>query len=209
MLPLTPKPSLMMELEQEIQTLQDDKTAVLVSRDETLSCLADSVHNESESNKKEETEQCVHFPTDFERFHPTLHVLEYTFEEKRNTWYNLDDLEQIKKERRSTIKRMNKGSKLKKGQYTRGLEAYTREGSKIRQKIIAESIAAVKIEQSNQKVQNGMNTGQIAQAYETYSLPCQLAAHELGLSDRASIDTSDDEEREGAPCDVAVGWQRS
>ena len=198
-----------------MQTLMDTKTALRASQRGALPPVALPECKADDRNNTKQTKRCVQFHSDFHQFYPTLHMLEYTFEEKRSTWYNLDDLDEIKKERRSTIKRMNKGSKLKKGQHTRGLEAYTREGSKVRQQIITDSIQAVKAEQLNQKMKNSLDSHRIAQAYGTYSRPCQLAAYERGLSDKAAMNAtdigmSDDcEQRQDVASDVAVGWTRS
>ncbi|KAL3936600.1 MAG: hypothetical protein SGBAC_008116 [Bacillariaceae sp.] len=217
-----------LEREHEIQTAQETKSNV--SRDETISddpsCPVDNATNNIKVNDNYNKHH-VHFSADKE-IYPTLHKLEYTAEEKRKTWINLDDLDQIKKARRSTIKRMNKGSKLKKGQYTRGLDEYTREGSRARQQVISDSIQAVVNEQSNQKMQNERNIGQIAEVYGVHSLPCQLAAYGRGLSDHVAADESDcgsggldssvaaakksvhnGQAGDDTPSNAAVGWQRS
>mmetsp|Transcript_44687 Transcript_44687/g.107790 ORF Transcript_44687/g.107790 Transcript_44687/m.107790 type:complete len:230 (+) Transcript_44687:189-878(+) len=217
---------LVLELEPENQAVQDTK--LVASQHEllsdTISCPVDNAITNFIKVNSKNNKRHVYFSAEIKEVCPTLHVLDYTFEEKRKTWYNLHEFDQIKKERRSTIKRMNNGSKLKKGQYTRGLEAYTREGLKIRQQHISDSIkAVVLIKQSSKKddSQNERDIGQIAQAYRVHSLPCQLAAYKRGLSDHhAAVDESDcdsggiaDDELEACDHDApsssaVVSWKR-
>ncbi|CAJ1943639.1 unnamed protein product [Cylindrotheca closterium] len=225
MLPQAETTISMLELDHEIQIVQDTKSNL--SQDETSSDTSCHVANASNDIKVNISKCHVHFSADCEEFHPTVGC---TVEEKRKAYINLDDFDQIKKERRSTIKRMNKGSKLKRDQFARGLEGYTREGSKIRQQLISDSIKAVLVEQSKQLMQNERDIGQIAQAYAVHSLPCQLAAYKLGLRDHVAVDESDRDSvgsdiankpvvnmesvgntqaRVDAPSSVGVCWKRS
>lgn len=178
-----------LELEHEIDAVLNCKSL----REYCSRIVETDAYNIRNNRRKTTSKRRVQFAIACDEIKPTLHVLEYTFDEKRQTWYNLDDLETIKKERKSTIKRMNKGSLLKKGQCTRGLEAYTREGSKIRHQLIADSIEAVMREQSGKDTNIECKHGHVAKIYGAYALPCQLAAYERGLGDCASIDESDSE----------------
>lgn len=170
----------------------------------------------------------VRFSEDLRQIHSSLHIRDYTFREKRETWYSLHELKSFKKDRRATTKRMNEGLECEGKYCTRGLEGSTTVAVKIRHQVIEDSIEAVLKEQTLQEESNSINPNRIARAYVVHSLPCQMTAYERGLcyqevskdeqDDRVSIyieETvsilmeSDDEQPDDSSEELVLSWKRS
>eukprot|EP00980_Cylindrotheca_fusiformis_P025897 scaffold14838_cov129-Cylindrotheca_fusiformis.AAC.2 len=129
-----------------------------------------------------EVRRQVQFSEKLKDIRSTLHIRDYTFRERRETWYNLRDLQEIKKDRKETTKRMNLGLKCRRNQCRRGLEGSGKDIVTMRSQIITESIQAVMKEQALQDEERIVNPDRIAKAYVVHSLPSQMAAYERGLS---------------------------
>lgn len=127
---------------------------------------------------------------------PTLHVDDFSDQERDQCWYSRQESYDMKMERKETIKRMNKLSMEDyptvddDGSYFRGLESKTREGSRAKQWNIVESNMIVMDEQFRQNHlslaattprRHGLSKASssedaIAEAYSTYGEQSRTAA---------------------------------
>ena len=97
-------------------------------------------------------------------------------------WYDADELEEFKKSRKATARRMDKGSVLE-DDCTRGLEVKTKAGMKHRHYEILGALNAVLDEQDNQEKNGVINHEAIARIYQMYSRQSGVVARERGVSD--------------------------
>mmetsp|Transcript_5038 Transcript_5038/g.14722 ORF Transcript_5038/g.14722 Transcript_5038/m.14722 type:complete len:231 (-) Transcript_5038:92-784(-) len=110
---------------------------------------------------------------------PTISRNDYTQQEYENCYYSYNEMKQMKYERHQTVKWMN-SQKTPSNQYcTRGLEHKTKQGMRVRQFNMIESMMAVFDEQEN------MNSTieSIANVYSSCTVQCQAQAFEKGLRD--------------------------
>jgi hypothetical protein len=209
-------------LENEVVATIEDLKAITYS---TPSLLTGTLENETDPTCK--VKRTLRFSEDLKVIHPSIHIRDYTFRERRATWYNLKDLKRFKKERRSTTKRMNKGLSCKGYYCTRGLERSTEEAARIRYHIITKSIEAVMNEQTLQEMNHSRNPEKIARAYIVHSLPCQMAVYEraLGYQEAVKVESQSKEvadyiektcsflmesaeQRDDSPEKAVVSWTR-
>jgi hypothetical protein len=117
-------------------------------------------------------------------------VDDYSFDEKRSTWYNKQEFESMKRDRRTTLKVMENGNpNVDDDQhYFRGVENKTRKGSQTKQWNMVEGVMAVFDEQ---QVHHNVDTHQaIADAYGAAVAHTSREAAERGLHDqRAALES--------------------
>jgi hypothetical protein len=187
MLPLFPRANQIIvtpldHLENKVVATIEDLKAISYS---TPSLLTGTLENDTYPTCK--VKRTLRFSKDLNLIQPTIHIRDYTFRERRATWYNLSDLKRFKKDRRATIKRMNEGLNCKGYYCTIGLERSTEEAAKMRYQIVKESIEAVMNEQKLQEMNHSRNPEKIAKAYIVHSLPCQMAVYERGLGYQEAV----------------------
>jgi hypothetical protein len=122
----------------------------------------------------------------------TINNEDYTPEEKLGTWFSVQEFDEMKAERRSTVHIMERRNpSVDDGQHCfRGLEFRTREGSRRRQFNQVDAAMAVMDEQDAQ-LQSGINDAEkLAHVYIICSSHCQDNAHGRALNDqRASLES--------------------
>jgi hypothetical protein len=116
----------------------------------------------------------------------TLHVNDFSPEEKVNVWYQRSEIEMIKDDIQFTVRLMVQG-RLKEDtdiHCARGLEFRTSTGAKKRQENKLRALTAVLDEQDIQFDLGTVNQIAIADVYQHISKKCQRAAVERGKWDR-------------------------
>jgi len=159
----------------------------------TLSAIDDdSSSNDKETRHHNQSQRGgVRFADDsnLRNIEPTIHINDYSIEEKSAAWYVFDDLKRFKKDRRETIKRINEGKPLCPNLWcSRGL--MTREKRVHREESITHSHEAVMKEQERQDMIGFRNDEMIAAAYGVFSLPS------IERAQRAVLLEGDDECRD-------------
>ena len=122
----------------------------------------------------------------------TINNEDYAREEKLATWSTVQEFDEMKAARRSTVNIMERRNpSVDDGQHCfRGLEFRTREGSRRRQFNQVDAAMAVMDEQEAQ-LQSGINDPEkLAHVYIICSSHCQDNAHERALNDqRAALES--------------------
>eukprot|EP00539_Tryblionella_compressa_P015390 CAMPEP_0178853798 /NCGR_PEP_ID=MMETSP0746-20121128/22448_1 /TAXON_ID=913974 /ORGANISM="Nitzschia punctata, Strain CCMP561" /LENGTH=212 /DNA_ID=CAMNT_0020519655 /DNA_START=305 /DNA_END=943 /DNA_ORIENTATION=- len=109
---------------------------------------------------------------------------EFTEEEKAAAWYNRQDFDEIKRDRRATVKTMEQvNPRVDDAQQCyRGLEFKTRQGSKLKQWNVMESAMVVFDEQIQQMAAGRNDPEALSKAYHAATADSALAAAErVGL----------------------------
>jgi hypothetical protein len=122
----------------------------------------------------------------------TINNEDYTREEKLATWSTVQEVDEMKAERRSTIKIMERRNpSVDGGQHCfRGLEFRTREGSRRRQFNQVDAATAIMDEQEAQLQSEINDPEKLAHVYIICSSHCQDNAHERALNDqRAALES--------------------
>mmetsp|Transcript_55103 Transcript_55103/g.154670 ORF Transcript_55103/g.154670 Transcript_55103/m.154670 type:complete len:197 (-) Transcript_55103:30-620(-) len=109
-----------------------------------------------------------------------IHINDYSTEEVRASWYNREELRNIKAEAKSTA---NSSDPEDKDVCLRGLEARTPVGARQKSQNRIEARAAVFFEQEIQEEDGYSDPDAIADAYFDCSERCQLDAQMLALRD--------------------------
>lgn len=128
------------------------------------------------------TGSSVSFSTSLVFVEPTLHLNDYTDEERSATWYNREEFMDMKMHRRRIVQLMQTGQAV--DECTRGLENKTRDGSTIRQMDIFSSVGAVLDEQDTQEFSGTFNPEALAYVYTMYSHSSQRRAQERAMKDQ-------------------------
>ena len=166
----------------------------------TLSSIEDDSSNEKE---RQQPQRGVRFADDsnLRNVEPTIHISDYSIEEKSAAWYVLGDLKRFKKERRETVKRIKEGKPLCPNLCcARGLLT-SEEKRRHREESITHSLEAVMKEQERQHMIGCHNDEMIAAAYGVFSLPSiERAQHAVLLE-------GDDECRD-TPMEEEAVWTR-
>ncbi|KAL3920088.1 MAG: hypothetical protein SGILL_003435 [Bacillariaceae sp.] len=119
---------------------------------------------------------------------------EYSQEEKVASWFNREDFDQFKRDRRSTVKVMDQGNRqVDDGHhYFRGVEAKTRIGSQRKQWNMIEASMVVFDEQMHHQqypIDSETTVQAIAASYSSVVADARAAAAERGLHDQhAALD---------------------
>lgn len=131
----------------------------------------------------------VSFSGSIEFVTPTLHVDDYTREERCAVWYGVQDFKSIKNSRQDIVRRMQQAGSVidKANESTRGLEGKTREGGHRRHKDILTAVYAVICEQEVQGLQGVSNPYLLADTYKMHSRQSQMAALKRGLTDQTEV----------------------
>jgi len=123
----------------------------------------------------------------FGDMHPTYEVMnryEYTHDELDAVWYNNDEMRKMRQAARSEAKLVDSGLLVEgKGFSIRGLEGKTRKGVLRKRKQRTSAYLSVFFEIDTQMEEGFTDPEAIADAYFTYSDPCQLLAEKLGKQD--------------------------
>jgi hypothetical protein len=122
----------------------------------------------------------------------TINNEDYTREEKLATWSTVQEVDEMKAERRSTIKIMERRNpSVDGGQHCfRGLEFRTREGWRRRQFNQVDAATAIMDEQEAQLQSEINDPEKLAHVYIICSSHCQDNAHERALNDqRAALES--------------------
>lgn len=170
----------------------------------TISSIEDDSSNEDDKEERQLQRGGVRFADDskLKNFEPTIHINDYSNEEKSAAWYVFSDLKRFKKDRRETMKRINEGKPLCPNSWcTTGL--LTSETKRKREESISQSLEAVMKEQERQNMYGYRNDEMIAAAYGVFTLPSIERAQDVVLSEG----DDDDECRDDTPMEEAV-WTR-
>jgi hypothetical protein len=125
----------------------------------------------------------------------TIHCSDYTEEEKAASWFNAGDYNQMRAERKTTVRLMERGDPFVSDgrHYYRGLEGKTREGSCRKQFNSIDASLAV-LDEQNRLAELGVSAAAASEAlskiYISCSTHCIASAHERGLVDqRAALES--------------------
>jgi hypothetical protein len=110
-----------------------------------------------------------------------MSLSEYTPDEVKASWLNIDDMRRIKDESRSEAKLLDAGLLL--AEKSRGLEHRTRDGHKRKRRNRMRAYAAVFCEIEFQREEEILDEDAIADAYCACSEPCAIAAQQIGERD--------------------------
>jgi hypothetical protein len=146
-----------------------------------------SNHNKDNNTKQQRRLHRVSFAKstkDINQVHETIHVSDYTREERRKTWYTIHDLKQFKKERKLLAKYYDKHHKHSSDAIdVRGIENATLQGSRIRRVHIIDGIASVLQEQDLQYQDCKYNVDALAYIYSCVSSESRYLAYQRGQQD--------------------------
>ena len=120
-----------------------------------------------------------------------INILDYTDDEKKGTWYNIEEMRTIREEVKQTVSFMNRmipKDKIESDSFfcswrlcIRGLEGKIKETKRHRRSIRMKSISFVFDEQSIQNCDGISDTDMIALAYKECAYPMQVAAFERAV----------------------------
>lgn len=110
-----------------------------------------------------------------------MNVAEYSDYEKRECWFQVEEMREIRKEVKDTVALMNQNVSIDKSfddisLSTRGLEGKTRAGKRYRREARVASLSAVFDEQTMQEMDGVNDPVMISMAYCEYTNPMQVAA---------------------------------
>lgn len=110
-----------------------------------------------------------------------MSLSEYTPDEVKASWLNIDDMRRMRDEARSEAKLLDAGLLLP--EKSRGLEHRTRDGLKRKRRNRKRAYAAVFCEIEFQREEEILDEDAIADAYYACSDPCAIAAQQIGERD--------------------------
>ena len=133
-------------------------------------------------------------PVHTNEVHETLHRLDFSRDEKRAYWFTARDRQECRDKINDILQKMEKdGKKLSSQTCTRGLEAHTTAGAKIRRRFQQGALQAVLSEQDRQRIVMGdsspANEYSIAIAYKEFASRCQRDAYSRGIMDQIECET--------------------
>jgi hypothetical protein len=164
---------------------------LLTSYDEAEAPLLDLTDIQIEASsppKRKRGRRCVTFAPALEVVRSTIHIHNYTTDEKRACWYDAYDWEAIRTERRIVLKRMEKGKNLNPSKHcTRGLEARTEVGCRRRHMAIVGAVHGILDEQDAQFRRRFVNPNVISHIYMLITRKSRAAAADRGLEDHKAI----------------------
>ena len=137
-------------------------------------------------DKSSKQNKAVSFATHV-RVKDSLHLNDYSEEERKNCWYNGLDIAMIKKNARSIVEVMESADGLKPEDENfcfRGLECQTRARLEEREQIRRQAYDAVFLEQRRQRQEGVTNIQTISTAYSAWSRFSAITARLSGLSDK-------------------------
>ena len=119
-------------------------------------------------------------------FHVLSHV-DYTDEELRSSWFDTDEMEQMKRNARTEADLVDSGILQRDTDFVavRGIECRTREGIRRKKKHRKNAYAAVFFELECQIEDGVFDDDMLREAYEMYSETCAFLAHTVGKQDEA------------------------
>lgn len=115
---------------------------------------------------------------------PCLHADNYSDDEVANTWYSPEELLGMKRERKMTLRMVNKFSAVPSNSLTfRGLEARTKLGHLEKSANMLSGLMAIINEQARQKHTGKNDEEKLRQVYLSVTQHCQKQATEMGRRD--------------------------
>jgi len=141
---------------------------------------------------EEETPSCqngqkvarkVRFDESLDVTEPTLLLEEYSSEEIVATWYDEDEVKELRIRIRAMVEKIENGLPLDAEDCIRGLEMRTREEQKKRYYEVNAAVYAVLDEQESQDFSGTQDQEEIARIYSMYTKESQEAARERGVTD--------------------------
>lgn len=119
----------------------------------------------------------------------TLHIADYEPDEVIATWYQKDEMAQMKADMVDTVRSMLRGEleNDSEEQCMRGLESRTRIGANKRQENKLRALEAVLDEQDREFEAGIIDERTISLVYQRVSLRCRNEAHERGLRDEVEV----------------------
>jgi hypothetical protein len=114
----------------------------------------------------------------------TLTLKQYSAEERNATWYNKEELTNVKQENCRTITFIDYNIEIDTRRYcSRGLEYLTRKCKASRMDVKSRAMEAVLVEQNYQKCQGSLDADKLAQDYSKITDRCSHEALIVGVSD--------------------------
>jgi hypothetical protein len=120
----------------------------------------------------------------------TIHVFDYSPEEKAATWYNVQDLKLFRRARRESVRvwRSQLPFMIDTQRHCfRGLENKMPDGSRRRYTNISRSVLSVLSEQEKQDIDGTIKPELISEVYRKISCHCQAEARDKGLEDYREV----------------------
>jgi hypothetical protein len=120
----------------------------------------------------------------------TIHVFDYSPEEKASTWYNAQDLKSFRRVRSESVRvwRSQLPCTIDTQRHCfRGLESKLPDGSRRRYNNIVSAVHSVLSEQDRQDIDGTIDPELLAQVYRQTSCHCQAEAQEKGLEDYREV----------------------
>jgi hypothetical protein len=118
----------------------------------------------------------------------TLHISDYNFEEKRNSWFNRIEMHNMKAAMAATLRLMVRGDLDSDSNHhcARGLEFRSRAGARKRKENNLLALEAVLGEQDNQYDKGIFNQTTISRVYHDVSRQSRISAYERGMKDEVA-----------------------
>lgn len=120
----------------------------------------------------------------------SIHVSDYSPEEKAATWYTAQDLKLFRRARRESVRVWQSQLPFmidKQRHCFRGLESKLSDGSRHRYTNITLAVVSVLTEQEKQDIDGTIDPELLAEIYRQTSCHCQAEAHEKGLEDYREV----------------------
>jgi hypothetical protein len=137
------------------------------------------------SRKRSNPRRKLVFSTKLE-YTDTIHVLEYSQEERAAAWYDSNDSKAFRKDRRETVLRADQGLPLP-TDCLRGVEGWTQQGAHRRYDRIDTARYAVLEEQELQEWDGQDNPNMLAHIYRIHMMASEVAAYQQGLHDQREV----------------------
>mmetsp|Transcript_31026 Transcript_31026/g.51669 ORF Transcript_31026/g.51669 Transcript_31026/m.51669 type:complete len:274 (-) Transcript_31026:447-1268(-) len=154
--------------------------------EETPYCYPRTVSSQSFSSSTSGGRKQVSFAVAYKLVYETIHISEYTPDERCASWYNIRDLKSFKRDRRDTARRIDQG-RMYDDDCVRGVENATHSGSRLRHHHIVDGINSVLNEQDLQDQDGKWNPDSLAFIYRVASEESVHLARKRGLQDQTEI----------------------
>lgn len=138
---------------------------------------------EDEEGTPSKVARKVRFDESLDVTEPTLLLEEYSSEEIVATWYDEDEVKELRIRIRAMVEKIENGLPLDAEDCIRGLEMRTREEQKKRYFEVNAAVYAVLDEQESQDFSGIQDQEEIARIYSMYTKESQVAARERGVTD--------------------------
>jgi hypothetical protein len=129
------------------------------------------------------------------KVYPTLHIRDYTLQQKYDTWYTWEETLYFKSNIHAELKMITTPTHLDDTQilFSFGLEYFTKSGRDLRTQRRRDSIDAVLNLQVLQKFRGYMDDVSLANDYANHTAESQKEAHRIGMADEQIVTSCNNE----------------